>query len=290
MGGKSSKQPANQPTRQPVQQQAVAKQAAVKQSAQQQAAEKQNAIVANTVKQISTNGRCGPQFGNTSCPGSQCCSQWGWCGGSVGTYSDWCSKTNSGAYGPLYDGTAAKPLKQPWDNCDDNNQCVSGYQCLASDISFTKIKTKRCLTIEQCERAVDIDKTVGNCQSPITKNILDKDVANINEITAKIGVDNDTITKTFQKYNSNIVDFNDAAADYDRTQLLYESNNFVSLKSYLDTIYTLIQNFMTKCDKKSPDGIYNQLKTYNILVKDTYQYIYIYTYTYLFIERGSAVP
>ena len=29
---------------------------------------------------VSTDGRCGPAFGNKVCPGETCCSQYGWCG------------------------------------------------------------------------------------------------------------------------------------------------------------------------------------------------------------------
>lgn len=36
---------------------------------------------------FSTNGRCGPDFDNTVCPGNQCCSKWGWCGEDP----QWCS-------------------------------------------------------------------------------------------------------------------------------------------------------------------------------------------------------
>lgn len=31
---------------------------------------------------VSTNGRCGPDFNNTTCPSNTCCSQWSWCGSS----------------------------------------------------------------------------------------------------------------------------------------------------------------------------------------------------------------
>lgn len=41
-------------------------------------------------KTRSTNGRCGPSFNNTSCPGEACCSIYGWCGGRQGDSSDWC--------------------------------------------------------------------------------------------------------------------------------------------------------------------------------------------------------
>jgi len=40
---------------------------------------------------VSTNGRCGPNFNNTICPGNKCCSWSNWCGGSLGTKSGWCS-------------------------------------------------------------------------------------------------------------------------------------------------------------------------------------------------------
>ena len=35
---------------------------------------------------VSTDGKCGDNGDNKRCPGKQCCSRWGWCGGSVGTY------------------------------------------------------------------------------------------------------------------------------------------------------------------------------------------------------------
>lgn len=36
----------------------------------------------------SSGGSCG---NNKRCPGAQCCSRWGWCGGQKGERSDWCS-------------------------------------------------------------------------------------------------------------------------------------------------------------------------------------------------------
>lgn len=44
--------------------------------------------------ETSTNGRCGPNHGNQACPGNQCCSQFGWCGGIAGNNDDWCKKYN----------------------------------------------------------------------------------------------------------------------------------------------------------------------------------------------------
>ena len=38
-----------------------------------------------TSSNISTNGRCGPEFNNTICPGKQCCSTSSWCAGTQGT-------------------------------------------------------------------------------------------------------------------------------------------------------------------------------------------------------------
>lgn len=35
-----------------------------------------------TFSDVSNNGRCGSQGNNKKCPGNQCCSMWGWCGGS----------------------------------------------------------------------------------------------------------------------------------------------------------------------------------------------------------------
>ena len=50
-------------------------------------------------KRISTDGRCGPNFGNTACGGKACCSAHGWCGGSTGQKDDWCgTNTFNGEY------------------------------------------------------------------------------------------------------------------------------------------------------------------------------------------------
>ena len=49
---------------------------------------------------VSTNGRCGiPWGGGKRCPGKQCCSTSGWCGGSQGTYSSWCRGRGAGFHG-----------------------------------------------------------------------------------------------------------------------------------------------------------------------------------------------
>ena len=48
---------------------------------------------------FSTNGRCGPKFGETACTGKACCSSAGWCGGSTGQNDNWCKyKSFSGKY------------------------------------------------------------------------------------------------------------------------------------------------------------------------------------------------
>ena len=45
----------------------------------------------NPSTNVSKNGRCGSAFGETICPGRQCCSKNGQCGGSVGQYSTYCA-------------------------------------------------------------------------------------------------------------------------------------------------------------------------------------------------------
>ena len=67
---------------------------------------------------VSTDGRCGPQFGNKVCQGDACCSQWGWCGGKQGTTSDWCSDSQHGINGGKYDG---KPILQASVSGNKNN-------------------------------------------------------------------------------------------------------------------------------------------------------------------------
>jgi hypothetical protein len=62
---------------------------------------------------ISRNGRCGPAFNNTKCPGNQCCSFSGWCSGDRGTYSAWCFANWAGNVGRdngIYDGAYDGPL------------------------------------------------------------------------------------------------------------------------------------------------------------------------------------
>ena len=58
-------------------------------------------------RDVSTNGRCGPNNGGTICPGNQCCSEYGWCGGIRGTTSAWCSNNGRGVDGGGYDTTDA---------------------------------------------------------------------------------------------------------------------------------------------------------------------------------------
>ena len=44
----------------------------------------------------STNDRCGPDFNNTACPANKCCSSLGYCGGTTGDESAWCTGSKSG--------------------------------------------------------------------------------------------------------------------------------------------------------------------------------------------------
>ena len=53
---------------------------------------------------VSTNGRCGPSFNDTICPGKQCCSGSNWCAGTQGTYSAWCYSNKKGRDNGKYDG------------------------------------------------------------------------------------------------------------------------------------------------------------------------------------------
>ena len=67
---------------------------------------------------VSTDGRCGPQFGNKVCPGDTCCSQYGWCGGKQGTTSAWCSDGQQGIQNGKFDG---KPILQTSVSNNKNN-------------------------------------------------------------------------------------------------------------------------------------------------------------------------
>jgi hypothetical protein len=73
-----------------------------------------------TSSNISTNGRCGPEFNNTICSGNRCCSTSSWCGGSRGTRSAWCANKNGyiGRDGGKYDGTPP-----PSSNVSTNGRC-----------------------------------------------------------------------------------------------------------------------------------------------------------------------
>lgn len=62
---------------------------------------------ASASEEISKDGHCGVNFNNKRCPGKQCCSQFGWCGGEQGKASDWCSVNvvnHVGASDGKYDG------------------------------------------------------------------------------------------------------------------------------------------------------------------------------------------
>lgn len=52
---------------------------------------------------ISTNGRCGPSNNQKVCPGNQCCSESGWCGGIQGKKSKWCFNKGIGLNMGYYD-------------------------------------------------------------------------------------------------------------------------------------------------------------------------------------------
>jgi hypothetical protein len=64
--------------------------------------------------EVSTNGKCGADAGGRRkpkrCPNDQCCSEYDWCGGKIGTKSDFCSAQiggkgwGGGKYKGHYDG------------------------------------------------------------------------------------------------------------------------------------------------------------------------------------------
>ena len=53
-------------------------------------------------RELTKDGRCGAQYGNKACPGTSCCSAFGWCGGTKGQKDDWC--WNYRDYNGTYDG------------------------------------------------------------------------------------------------------------------------------------------------------------------------------------------
>lgn len=61
---------------------------------------------------ITPDGRCGPKHNNTQCPGTQCCSKDGICGGEVGVKSEWCTSkklnTRYSGWYSRYDGDGSK--------------------------------------------------------------------------------------------------------------------------------------------------------------------------------------
>ena len=61
---------------------------------------------------VSTNGRCGPDYNNTRCTGTSCCSSSGWCGGEQGKRSDWCNINKKGIKSGKYDGRSNSAPKE----------------------------------------------------------------------------------------------------------------------------------------------------------------------------------
>lgn len=53
-------------------------------------------------KVVSTDGRCGPNYKETSCPGMKCCSMFGFCGGFKGQTDSYCG--NNHGFDGVYDG------------------------------------------------------------------------------------------------------------------------------------------------------------------------------------------
>ena len=68
--------------------------------------ENMNIIRSSSPNPVTTSPRCGAGYGR--CPGTQCCSRWGWCGGNRGAYSGNCTgyENNVGyvGYNSEYDG------------------------------------------------------------------------------------------------------------------------------------------------------------------------------------------
>lgn len=118
---------------------------------------------------ISTNGRCGIDHGNTICPGAQCCSKDGWCGGEIGNKSDWCSvEKKSGNYTTWvgdqseYDGIDInkmsvnyefkRTITQPTPSSCYGKKCP-GYMCCNQDYECGGDKTSYSRDGTYCTRS-----------------------------------------------------------------------------------------------------------------------------------------
>jgi len=82
----------------------------------------------------SKDGRCGPSI-EKRCPGSQCCSEYGWCGGQKGVKSDYCTsmqkidetKHTLGGYYNYFDGIDINNFKMTVKEDVSNKPCGTGH-------------------------------------------------------------------------------------------------------------------------------------------------------------------
>lgn len=106
---------------------------------------------------ITRNGKCGPQNGSTACPGTQCCSENGICGGVSGTSSASCYIDNHGYRNGYYDGVKPSPFPPrystfPKDNTPyadqtspfDKDNCSIYYTSVTGDTNYDKNLREYC--------------------------------------------------------------------------------------------------------------------------------------------------
>ena len=109
---------------------------------------------------VTKNGRCGPEH-KTSCPGSQCCSKFGWCGGSKGTNDEWCMNKTSGDWNGKFDGSG--PVLPEKLKCDINacNSLTNKYKK-----NKKKYDTQNFMECEGCNRETYPIKLTENLVKP----------------------------------------------------------------------------------------------------------------------------
>ncbi|OUM59851.1 carbohydrate-binding module family 18 protein, partial [Piromyces sp. E2] len=86
---------------------------------------------------ISTDGRCGAKFGNTSCPDGKCCSKYGWCGTSSSHCDAGCQSEFGVCYGASHPtSTNGKCGADNGNTSCPNNQCCSKYGWCGTDDQY----------------------------------------------------------------------------------------------------------------------------------------------------------
>lgn len=111
-------------------------------------------------------GRCGPEFGDTSCPAGECCSSYGYCGCSP----EHCAYGKFNGPGPLKCGCGPNHENR---KCTDGTCCSSYGMCECSNNCNNALTEFNSPDVIKCKYTETFDGTIGkNCVVTIGKKCV----------------------------------------------------------------------------------------------------------------------